>query len=54
MGGLPPADALRQAQLWMLDPDRDVSDVPSELLQNYRAGMEFSLTSWAGFTHIGR
>lgn len=52
--GLPPADALRRAQLWMLDPGRDVSDVPPALLQDYRDGTEFALTSWAGFTHIGR
>ncbi|MGA5301102.1 CHAT domain-containing protein [Nucisporomicrobium flavum] len=52
--GCPPADALHRAQLWMLDRDRDVTGIPPDLLGDYRPGMRFPLTSWAGFTHIGR
>jgi CHAT domain-containing protein len=52
--GLPPADALHRAQLWMLDPGRSTEGIPAELLRHYRPGAEFGLISWVGFVHTGR
>jgi CHAT domain-containing protein len=48
-----PADALRDAQLWMLDPGRDV---PDEMPASLRAGLDepADVAAWAGFTHTGR
>ncbi|MFI5707059.1 CHAT domain-containing protein [Kribbella sp. NPDC051620] len=51
----PPWDALRQAQLWMLD---DARSVPSQMpvpLRRMLAGTDPTrLTSWAGFVHWGQ
>ncbi|MBL7260060.1 CHAT domain-containing protein [Paractinoplanes lichenicola] len=52
--GMTPADALHAAQLWMLDPARDTSGIPADLLRDYQPGTVFELTSWAGFIHTGR
>ncbi|MEV3987806.1 CHAT domain-containing protein [Streptomyces sp. NPDC049837] len=53
--GEPPAKALRRAQLWMLDPAREL---PAELppLLAERAGRvdPDDLSAWAGFTHLGQ
>nr|WP_237518943.1 CHAT domain-containing protein [Streptomyces sp. SID5910] len=53
--GEPPAKALRRAQLWMLNPGRELPDgLPPALAA--RAGRidPHDLTAWAGFTHLGR
>jgi CHAT domain-containing protein len=62
--GVPPRDALRQAQLWMLDPGRAVPDDLGEdlrriLEQEGRDGDEGTpalsdIVGWAAFTHQGR
>ena len=54
--GAPPADALRAAQLWMLDPDSDVPDALPALLHTANVGdipLRHPLL-WAGLTHLGR
>jgi CHAT domain-containing protein len=54
-GGLAPADALRAAQLWMLDPDRQ----PPPILTNSALRREatrpdlHNVHCWAAFTHQG-
>ncbi|MGX5184143.1 CHAT domain-containing protein [Streptomyces avermitilis] len=54
-GGEPPAKALRRAQLWMLDPDRDRSaELPAELADRVRHIDPDDLSAWAGFTHLGQ
>ncbi|MEU9588784.1 CHAT domain-containing protein [Streptomyces sp. NPDC048193] len=53
--GEPPAKALRRAQLWMLNPDRELpDDLPSALAARSRRIDPHDLTAWAGFTHLGR
>lgn len=55
--GTPPRDALRAAQLWMLDPDRVL---PAELaacealLADTTTGPPDELEIWASFTHHGQ
>ncbi len=60
-GGRPPADALREAQLWMLDPDREVPGAWPRVLGEEAAmagsagGPDLaSPAAWAGFTYQGR
>ncbi len=51
--GLPPWQALRQAQMWMLDPDRQVPErMPAELV-SVPPGEPAPVISWAGFVHFG-
>ncbi|MEU0673249.1 CHAT domain-containing protein [Streptomyces sp. NPDC006172] len=51
---LPPGQALRRAQLWMLDPHRRTpSDMPARLAVRARRIRPDDLTGWAGFTHQG-
>ncbi|WP_043486378.1 CHAT domain-containing protein [Streptomyces bingchenggensis] len=52
--GQGPADALRAAQLWMLDPDREnPGSLTGELLREIRRpGLE-RLPVWAAFIHQG-
>ena len=53
--GDPPARALRRAQLWMLDPLRQVpEDMPEPLVHQSRRIDPDDLSAWAGFTHLGR
>jgi CHAT domain-containing protein len=53
-GGLPPWQALRQAQLWMLDPNRVAPDgIPPELVPGPDVAPEH-VVSWAGFVHYGQ
>ncbi|WP_372348847.1 CHAT domain-containing protein [Streptomyces sp. KL116D] len=55
VGGLPPARALRAAQLWMLDPDRELPAGFPERLAAGAGGIEpDDLSAWAGFTHLGQ
>lgn len=52
---LPPADALRQAQRWMLDRDRQPPHgMPAELIRHCRDDRAADPVSWAAFTHLGR
>ncbi|BEL04068.1 hypothetical protein Q0Z83_022590 [Actinoplanes sichuanensis] len=47
--------ALRDAQLWMLDPHRQVPDrMPAELRHQLRTADPAAVVSWAGFLHWGR
>ncbi|MFI5889760.1 CHAT domain-containing protein [Actinoplanes sp. NPDC051513] len=49
-----PADALRHAQLWMLDPDREPpAGMPPELARHCRNPRAAEPRSWAAFTHRG-
>ncbi|MEV4352047.1 CHAT domain-containing protein [Actinoplanes sp. NPDC049596] len=53
-GRCSPADALRQAQLWMLDPDRAVPPtMPAELARHGTSPRLADPLCWAGFTHQG-
>jgi CHAT domain-containing protein len=55
--GLSPSEALRQAQLWMLDPKRGVpsnAHMPGRLASMARSPWLARLTSWAGITHQGQ
>lgn len=53
--GLAPADALRAAQLWMLDPDRTAPPLmPAELAGEVSRPELADLVAWAAFTHQGQ
>lgn len=53
--GEPPARALRRAQLWMLNPDRELPPgLPGFLAERARRIDPHDLSAWAGFTHLGR
>jgi hypothetical protein len=57
LAGSPPADALRRAQLWMLDPDRMYPPVMPQALRQGLSASDVDLTDtacWAAFTHQGR
>ena len=55
VGGLPPAEALRAAQLWMLDPARQpVATMPPLLREAVRATDLTQPRGWAAFVHQGR
>ncbi|WP_328618139.1 CHAT domain-containing protein [Amycolatopsis sp. NBC_00355] len=52
--GLPPWQALRQAQMWMLDPGRvPPAGMPAELLAAVPHGEPAPVAAWAGFIHFG-
>ncbi|MEU3412035.1 CHAT domain-containing protein [Streptomyces sp. NPDC006658] len=51
---LPPGQALRRAQLWMLDPRRRTPpEMPARLAVRARHIRPDNLAGWAGFTHQG-
>ncbi|GAA4588347.1 hypothetical protein BJY16_008534 [Actinoplanes octamycinicus] len=52
--GLPPWQALREAQLWMLDPARDRELLPAPLRDRLDHADPADLVAWAGFTHWGQ
>ncbi|WP_031069626.1 CHAT domain-containing protein [Streptomyces sp. NRRL S-118] len=53
--GLPPGQALRSAQLWMLDDRRQAPPgMPPRLAERVPLVRSDDLTGWAGFTHLGR
>jgi CHAT domain-containing protein len=53
-GGLAPPDALRAAQLWMLDPHRRLPFPLDEPLRHEAARSDLhDLHHWAAFTHQG-
>ncbi|WP_458246822.1 CHAT domain-containing protein [Streptomyces sp. MAI_2237] len=52
---LGPQQALRRAQLWMLDPHRVLpAGMPAALRERALATDLHDPTAWAGFTHLGR
>ncbi|MCW2501737.1 MAG: hypothetical protein JWO79_21 [Actinomycetia bacterium] len=52
---LPPAQALRAAQLWMLRPDRELpARMPTALRDRLAVTDPRAAGSWAGFVHAGR
>jgi hypothetical protein len=52
---LPPAAALRAAQLWMLDPDRLAPSTMAPDLRDLAGRARWAKpAAWAGFTHVGR
>jgi hypothetical protein len=52
--GLPPWQALRQAQMWMLNPQRQAPErMPTELQRSVPAGEAVPVVAWAGFIHYG-
>ncbi|MGW5740679.1 CHAT domain-containing protein [Amycolatopsis sp. NPDC003861] len=52
--GLPPWQALRQAQMWMLDPARvPPAGMPAELVAAVPCGAPAPVAAWAGFIHFG-
>ncbi|MBW6436463.1 CHAT domain-containing protein [Actinoplanes hulinensis] len=52
---LPVWEALHRAQLWMLDPDREVpGSMPARLSAQLDDGDPADVTGWAGFLHGGR
>lgn len=55
VGGERPADALRLAQLWMLDPGRTPPPgMPQALASDAASAGHADLAGWAAFTHQGR
>ncbi|MGW9302286.1 CHAT domain-containing protein [Streptomyces cyaneofuscatus] len=53
--GRSPGRALRQAQLWMLDPARVAPEGMPRTLRRWSEAMDpDDLPGWAGFTHLGR
>ncbi|MER6987543.1 CHAT domain-containing protein [Saccharopolyspora hirsuta] len=54
-GSPDPAEALRAAQLWMLDPNRTpIPDAPADLTQHFAETDPTSPAHWAAFTYHGR
>jgi CHAT domain-containing protein len=52
---LPPWQALRKAQIWMLNPTRRAPErMPAELLLSVPDDAPAPLVSWAGFVHFGQ
>jgi CHAT domain-containing protein len=52
---LAPWAALRRAQLWMLDPKRQLpAEMPSQLLAHLRTDELDRVVAWAGFVHWGQ
>ncbi|MGW5868151.1 CHAT domain-containing protein [Streptomyces sp. NPDC055239] len=53
--GETPARALRRAQLWILDPGRELPPgLPPVLAERARGVDPDDLSGWAGFTHLGQ
>jgi hypothetical protein len=52
---LRPAEALRAAQLWMLDPAREpLADLPDAMIGDLALPETTDVTIWGAFTHHGR
>jgi CHAT domain-containing protein len=52
---LPAGEALRRAQLWMLDPAREIpATMPGALARRIKASELSQIDAWAGFVHLGR
>jgi CHAT domain-containing protein len=52
--GLPPADALRAAQLWLLEGREPPAQMPEELRRRLLGQDLTGLTAWGAFVHSGR
>ncbi len=53
--GRPAADALRCAQLWLLDDDREpLPGMPESMHRRCRRGRHVDVSVWAAFGHQGR
>jgi hypothetical protein len=53
--GAQPVDALRAAQLWMLDPDRALPESAPQALRNQTSPSDYTaVETWAAFTHLGQ
>ncbi|MGW6059933.1 CHAT domain-containing protein [Streptomyces sp. NPDC055189] len=53
--GEPPARALRRAQLWILNPERELPPgLPPLLAERVGSVDPDDLSGWAGFTHLGQ
>jgi hypothetical protein len=52
--GVPVWEALHRAQLWMLDPAREVPDTMPARLRRFFDGDLTDITAWAGVLHGGR
>ncbi|MEU7615252.1 CHAT domain-containing protein [Micromonospora rifamycinica] len=54
-GGRPARDALRRAQLWMLDPQRQPPEgMPPQLRRHLAQTDPAEIVAWAGFVHWGQ
>jgi CHAT domain-containing protein len=51
---LPPVDALREAQLWMIGDRQPPDTMPAELRRHLDSPAAADLASWAAFSHFGR
>jgi CHAT domain-containing protein len=52
---LPAWEALRRAQIWMLDPRREApASMPAPLLEQLRTTRPEDVLAWAGFVHLGQ
>jgi CHAT domain-containing protein len=49
-----PGEALRRAQLWMLDPQRQVPTGAADLVRQVNPERLGEPYRWAGFAHLGR
>lgn len=53
--GLAPWDALRRAQLWLLDPGREIPDTMPRALRGEVEAVDIpDVRAWAGFVHGGQ
>ena len=52
--GLPPAEALRQAQIWFLRGQAPPSSMPPSLRRSMVTMDASKVAAWAGFVHMGR
>ncbi|WP_189982359.1 CHAT domain-containing protein, partial [Streptomyces capoamus] len=53
-GGMPPADALREAQLCMVGCRKPPEQMPRRLRGYFGSAAEPDTAAWAAFVHIGR
>lgn len=54
MAGMNVAESLRQAQLWMLDPDADIASIPERITAlEVPSTPKDNISEWAAFLHMG-
>lgn len=54
VGGMPAADALRAAQLWLLGDEPPPEQMPQDLRARAVRRAARDISAWAGFVHFGR